>query len=252
MAKGKPRTLLIDGDILFYKAAAVSQGVVEFEPGVQTTWLDEDQCISRFEQAMDWLLSRANFVGYAVCLTDHHRNFRKELEPTYKGNRKAVTKPALLPFIEAHAIESHPTLAYPRLEADDVLGIHATSGEYPNPVIVSADKDLRQIPGEHLVDGKITTITALEGHTWHLTQSIIGDPTDGYKGLPGAGPKAAERILAGRVENHSYWPEIVAAYEAKGFDEDHALLQARLAYILQHGDYRERDSKVKLWKPHGI
>jgi len=249
MARGKPRTLLIDGDILFYKAAAASQGTCEFTPGEKTIWADEADCIKHFERSIEWLLSRANFVDYRICLTDHVESFRKDLASFYKANRNGVSKPTLLRFIEAHAVEHHPTLAHPRLEADDVLGIHATAGKLQNPVIVSADKDLRQIPGEHLVDGKITIITPLEGHTWHLTQTIIGDPTDGYKGLPGAGPKAAARILDGHIENHSYWPEIVAAYEAKGLTEDDALLQARLAYILQAGDYRERDSKIKLWKP---
>jgi DNA polymerase-1 len=240
-----PRTLLIDGDILFYRAASASQGSVEFDPGVETVWADEAGAIRIFEQTVSALLRKSNFAAYFVCLSDHNLSFRKQMATFYKAHRNGIDKPKLLGVVEQHAIYNHPTLAYPRLEADDVLGIHATSGKHQNPVIVSADKDLRQIPGEHLVEGKIKVITAAEGHLWHMTQTLIGDPTDGYKGCPDIGPKKASLILA----EEPHWPAIVNAYASKDLTEADALLQARLARILQHGDYRPSDSKIKLWTP---
>ena len=182
-----------------------------------------------------------------MCLSDHVVSFRKGLDASYKANRNGSEKPKLLQIVEDYAVSHHPTLSFPRLEADDVLGIHATSTEHINPVIVSADKDLRQIPVEHLVDGKIAPISAADGQLWHHTQTLIGDPTDGYKGCPGIGKVKAAKILD--VPPHERWGAIVATYEFKGLTEADALLQARLAYILQHGDYRRSDNKIKLWKP---
>lgn len=245
---GKHRTLLIDGDILFYRAAAVSQGSIDWGEGVQSSWGDEDGAIRRFEEALSDTIRTGKASDYFVCLSDHAVNFRKELGPhIYKSNRKAVTKPVLLQFLEDYTVEHHPILSFPRLEADDVIGIHATSGEHVNPVIVSADKDLKQIPGWHLQKGKPVRITPEDGALWFHTQVLIGDPTDGYKGCPGIGPIAAAKILDCPPEER--WQRIVETYERKGLTEDDALLQARFAYILQHGDYRPSDHKIKLWKP---
>ena len=70
----------------------------------------------------------------------------------------------------------------PTLEADDALGIYAT--KHPGNVICSPDKDMRQIPGQ-LFDMKETmSVTPEEGAKWHLIQTLAGDQTDGYAGVP--------------------------------------------------------------------
>lgn len=244
----KPRTLLIDGDIFFYKSAVVSQGSVEFDPGTKTSWADQDACFALFDGMVQAALRKSHFEAFYICLSDHHSSFRKELvAPSYKQSRNGFEKPKLLQQVEDYATDKYQTLSFPRLEADDVIGIHATSGEHMFPVILSADKDLKQIPGEHLIDGQITPITAEEGHHWHMEQTLTGDPTDGYAGCPGIGKKRATTILDSPPE--TWWSAIVDTYAAKGLDEDYALSQARLAYILQARSYRASDHKIKLWKP---
>ena len=91
------------------------------------------------------------------------------------------------------------------LEADDLLGILATTlPKYSDAIVVSLDKDLRTIPGRHLNPSKETSpavvrvITELEADTAWLMQTLMGDSTDGYTGVPGIGPKKAEKILCGR------------------------------------------------------
>ena len=77
------------------------------------------------------------------------------------------------------------------------MGIYAT--KYPGNIIVSPDKDMRQIPG-NLYDFKETvTITPEEGAKWHLIQTLAGDNTDGYSGVPGIGSKRAEQIFEEKV-----------------------------------------------------
>ena len=62
------------------------------------------------------------------------------------------------------------------------MGIFAT--HEPGNIIVSPDKDMRQIPGK-LYDLKETVdITEEEGMRWHLVQTLAGDQTDGYSGVP--------------------------------------------------------------------
>jgi DNA polymerase-1 len=133
----------------------------------------------------------------------------------------------------------------PELEADDALGIYATKES--GHIICSPDKDMRQIPGDlyDLSDGVIT-ITKEEGERWHYVQTLAGDQTDGYSGVPGFGIK---RAIAFFEENGYSWETIVKAFESKGLDKSAAIRNAQLAKILQCTDYDFDTQSVKLWTP---
>ena len=124
------------------------------------------------------------------------------------------------------------------------MGIFAT--HEPGNIIVSPDKDMRQIPGK-LYDLKETVdITEEEGMRWHLVQTLAGDQTDGYSGVPGIGVKRAIDLL----EKDGYtWDTVVKAFKSKELDEDTALMNARLAKILQHTDYDAVERRVIPWLP---
>jgi 5'-3' exonuclease len=114
----------------------------------------------------------------------------------------------------------------PTLEADDAMGIYATKEQ--GHIICSPDKDMRQIPGQlyDLTQG-VVEITPEMGDRWHLIQTMAGDQTDGYSGVPGIGIKRAAALL----EQHgSNWQTVVDAFAEKGLDEVMlALLNARLS-----------------------
>jgi DNA polymerase-1 len=106
---------------------------------------------------------------------------------------------------------------------------------------------MRQIPGDlyDFSDG-VVTITEEEGRHWHYVQTLAGDQTDGYSGVPGFGVKRAEAFFE---ENGYTWGSIVKAFESKGLDESAALRNAQLAKILQCTDYDFDTESVKLWTP---
>ena len=56
----------------------------------------------------------------------------------------------------------------------------------------------------------------------------------------------AERILA----DSPTWEAVVDCFKKANLTEDDALLQARVAHILQDGDYEK--GKVKLWTPQNL
>ena len=89
-------------------------------------------------------------------------------------------------------------------------------------------------------------ITAEEGAKWHLIQTLAGDQTDGYSGVPGIGVKRAETLFY--KEGYS-WTTVVKAFTDKGLTEDDALLNARLARILTIDDYDTNEQQPKLWSP---
>ena len=132
----------------------------------------------------------------------------------------------------------------PTLEADDALGIYAT--QYPGNVICSPDKDMRQIPGQLYDMSDITTVDPQDGAKWHLIQTLAGDQTDGYAGVPGIGIKRAVALF----EEKGYtWKAVVEAFADKDLDESAALENARLARILQATDYDFSTKQPILWSP---
>jgi DNA polymerase-1 len=131
----------------------------------------------------------------------------------------------------------------PNLEADDVLGLR--SGK--DTVIVSWDKDMKQIPGKHYnpISDEVFEVSPEEGYRYFLTQVLTGDRVDGYTGLPGCGPVKAENILNASCT----WDSVAAAYTRAGLTEQDALRQARLAYILKDPTDYNSHNEVRLWTP---
>lgn len=242
------KTILIDGDILAYRTAAAVEYAVCWDAD-QDLWsltADAREAKQRIDLEIVALKQRLEADKVLIAFSDA-KNFRKEVLPTYKWNRKATRKPTILPELRDYCINAYPTRVIPRLEADDVLGILGTSRTLKGTkIIVSEDKDLLQIPGYVYRPSEDTVhkISKQKADRWFFTQVLTGDSTDGYTGLPGCGPKTAEKIL-----QVGCWGEVVEAYENKGLNENEALTQARVARILRASDFNLRTKKVKLWAP---
>jgi DNA polymerase-1 len=236
--------LLIDADILLYRAASSVEREIEFEEDIWVLYTDENEAIEAFTTQVADLLELANTYGYLLCFSDN-QNFRKDILPSYKGNRTG-RKPMGFKAIRERVLEEykHKIVIKPRLEADDCIGILATQS--PDEFAIwSADKDLKQIPGKHLTNEGFVTVSEEAADLFFYTQVLIGDTADNYKGCPGIGPKKAEAILA----NGDYWKAITKTYEKNSLTEDDALVQARVARILRNTDWDELTQEVKLWVP---
>lgn len=237
--------ILIDADILVYRAISSVEHEIEWDEDVWTLYADLNEAHEAFEGMLETILRNVGSkLNYKLCFSDS-ANFRKDIDPTYKANRSKNRKPVGFKQFRQKIVEGYPSFSQPGLEADDCLGILATKFIDKGPIIVSDDKDLMQIPGKHLIDGEIVTVTKADGDYVHMLQTLTGDAVDGYSGCPGIGPKTAEKILA----ETPHWPAVVKAYVKAGLTEDDALRQARLARILQITDWDETDRKPILWRP---
>jgi hypothetical protein len=168
-----------------------------------------------------------------MTLSDPGRLFRHELFDDYKSNRKANRKPIAWKAARRYVEEKMGGIWRPRLEADDVMGILATGHTTLAPhtadrVVCSVDKDMRQVPGLHFdwtKDEEVREVSLLDADAFFFQQVLSGDPTDGIPGLPGVGPKTAEKMIAAALSEHeTMWEAVVSTYEKRGFDEEHALL----------------------------
>jgi len=239
--------LLIDADIVLFKAAAAVEKEVEFEPDVWVLWTDVSEAIQAFTDSLANLLELADTYSYLLAFSDTV-NFRKQIYPEYKANR-TQRKPMAFKTIRERVFEeyAHKIVTLPGLEADDVLGITATASP-GETMIWSEDKDLRQIPGLHLTAEGQKVIYPDEADRWFYTQVLIGDTADNYKGCPGVGPVKAERCLE-HAQPHEMWDCVVDQYIKAHLTEEDALVQARLARILRSDDWNSETKEVKLWQP---
>ena len=149
---------------------------------------------------------------YGAVVFDCGRvNFRMELNPEYKANRKPTPEelkmqvPAIREFIEAFGWVILEECEY---EADDLIGAIARSfdGEVK---FLSSDKDLSQLINERITQLLPDTKNAFFERTPERVAekfgvavellidylSLLGDSADNIPGVAGIGPKGAVKIL---------------------------------------------------------
>jgi len=235
-------SLLIDADFIVYKACAGAEVDIDWGDDVILVTSKFSEAYKSVERELYHIATDLGCFDDSILFFSDSVNFRKSIDPTYKGHRNRK-KPCGYRRVINKLKEDYHVVVMPTLEADDAMGIYATKEQ--GHIICSPDKDMRQIPGElyDLSDG-VVTVTPEEGKRWHFIQTLAGDQTDGYSGVPGFGIK---RAISFFEENGYTWDAVVEAFASKGLDESVALQNARLAKILQHSDYDFTNQCVKLW-----
>jgi DNA polymerase-1 len=245
--------LLIDGDILIYQSVSGVEKELEFQDDMWVLFTDLRDAQNQFKDKLEALSDALPTHEPFLCITGGS-NFRKELDPTYKAHRKKTRLPMGFKAFRQWVIDNYPNMCKPGIEADDSIGILATKPGNEDSVIWSIDKDMMQIPGNHLVEGEVVAQSVDEADHVHMMQTLTGDTADGYKGCPGMGPKKAEAALRpfyidGKLDLVGAWGAVLFAYESAGLTPSDALLQARLARILRWQDWDGKKQTHKLWEP---
>lgn len=220
---------LIDSDVLVYRV------------GFTTEDKDEKIAFYRLDEMIKTILRELGTKDYKCFLTSQdHSCFRYDIEPNYKANRKAP-KPLHYLALREYLIEHHPTEVVHGMEADDALGINQTE----DTVIVSIDKDLRQIPGKHyhFVNKELYEIDDVAGIRWFYKQILIGDRSDGIEGLRGVGPVRADKYLDGFNDEYEMYQAVKELYGEEGQE---ALLKAGQLLKIK----RTKDEPI--WQPPSL
>lgn len=245
-------TLLIDGDVVAYKATAAIEQEIDWGDDVWTLHSEPEEAKRVVEQQLAGYMTRLDATDLVIAFSDS-KNFRHEVYPPYKGSRLDKRKPLAYKAIKEWMKEKWTSYQRPSLEGDDVLGILATHPTLirGQKIIVSVDKDFKTIPGYFWnpdKDERPTFLDYIDADYWHMMQTLTGDKTDGYPGLPGWGPVKAAKLLD-ETPQDDWWDAVVAAYAKAGLTEADALVQARCARILRSTDYDFKKKEVKLWSP---
>jgi len=249
------RLLLVDAHGLAYRSYYAYQ-----------TMRDADgQPVGMYYGFLRTLLRLEREFGYPIVLCwDHYggkaRNWRYAIYKDYKASRKSKPDSETL-FAQIGKIQQlfrkigRPQVGAPGLEADDAIGILASTVQCNSVLIYTADHDLYQLLDSdrvkivHSGDGRFTEVTqqiverkyGIPVHRWPAFLAFGGDTADHIKPIPGVGPETALRMVqaGGRPELpfdqqpaefrrkfasvESYWSQVQAAYQVacipRSFDD---------------------------------
>jgi len=233
-----PDIAILDADIIAYKAACWAEA--------HSSSLSDIKDRLSFDVNY-WTppgLSR-RMLAFSCSRQD---NYRKDYWPSYKENRTGKPRPKFLEVCQKILQETEQTVALPRLEADDIVGIGMSSGTM---IGVSLDKDLKSCPGWYWNPEKLDFpifINEITANLWFHKQWLMGDSTDHIPGIPKIGPVKAQKLLDS-VTHVNWTPLVLHEYEKRGFDLDYCLAQARCVRILRDGEW-DKETKVHVpWSP---
>jgi DNA polymerase-1 len=237
----KPTTAMIDGDIIAWKAAFVAETEGVMSIGSLVSGLMEKWTPKGCDKSI---------VALSCPKAD---NFRRDVYPGYKENRDNTYKPEFLKDVFDHISENYEVMVLPKLEADDVLGIYASSGD---AIAITIDKDLRGVMGWHYNPDKEEEpvfVDAESAERWFCIQWMAGDSTDGIPGLWRIGKKKASKFLD-EWEKDEWYDQIRELYtegkhvpENKHEVDDFCEAMGQCVRILSHDNYDKDTDKITMW-----
>jgi len=206
MARKRKRTLyLVDGSGYIFRAYYAIRSLTTSD-GFPTN------ALYGFTQMMVRLVEDEQPDFLAVVFDAPGPGFRHELYPEYKANRGEKPEdlvpqlPLVRDIVNAYNI---PALELDGFEADDIIATLARMAEDEDvdTVIVSSDKDLMQ-----LVDDECVMLDTMKNVRYDAAGvaekmgvppaqildllALMGDSSDNIPGVPGVGPKTAQKLLA--------------------------------------------------------
>lgn len=197
--------------------------------------------IGILKQIVKAAVSEAGCDAYEAYLSPTNKsNFRFTLYPDYKANRKNVIKPVHFEALRRYAVKTLGAEVVDGMEADDMLAIRAFELGFDKVVIVSVDKDMRQIPTFHYdwrKKGPIVKVTPIGAWRTFYTHVLMGDSVDNIKGCPKVGPVKAKTILKDCTDEAEMLEATRQAF-IKAYDGDEDMgteefkLNARLVMLL--------------------
>jgi 5'-3' exonuclease len=256
---GSKTVPLIDGDQYLYRSCVSVERITKWDHENHVLVSNEEEAWVILNDSLQAILTHFNVKDHVIALGEGvlgtGRNFRYDVDPTYKAKRADTRKPMCYANVRARLFREYNVVTFDNLEADDVMGILATKPGDTDRIIVARDKDMKTVPAKLWNGKEFMQISEQEADYWHMYQTLVGDTTDGYPGCKGVGPKKAEALLSpvdntGDYVPETLWQRVLAEFTDRGFDEEFALRQARLARILRWTDWDSEKKEVKLWTPN--
>jgi len=179
------RVNLIDADSIIYITA------FDKKDSLKPKTLQE--CKDLVDSLIFNMLSYTRSTHYLLFLTVG-KNFRYDIYPLYKANRKYGEKPEHFDAVKEYLITKYNAIHHPKLESDDLVCIYKEN--LSNSFISSIDKDILNLEGEAFdyKNFKWINTSKEEADDFFWKSMVCGDSVDNIKALPGKGPAFAESV----------------------------------------------------------
>lgn len=223
---------LIDYDSLIYKAVYkivkiqdIKQKIAQGKTREELEQWIVDECINRLCQMGDkifadiekepFLLENGLEIVFCEYFITYGKNsIRRRLVSDYKKTRRKQPQDKWVNKVRSYLLKSDFAFVHDEWEADDLIHDRALELGQNGCIIVSIDKDLKQIPGIHFdfyrkpskevdqygnrIQNEMKGLSIVHDYEaaynfWY--QMLVGDGSDNVKGVKGIGPKRAEKIL---------------------------------------------------------
>lgn len=236
-------------------------------PRITSTGMNTSACYV-FASALLELIDKESPSHLAVAFDTSEPTFRHKEYPAYKAQRDEMPEDlaTALPYISKLCEGFNiPVIKAPGWEADDIIGTIAKEAERSDFHVgmVTPDKDFAQLVSEKIIQYKPSrTGSGYEKlgiketlEKWGISRieqvidmlALMGDASDNIPGVPGIGPKTAEKLIAqyNSVENLlEHTSELKGKQREKVEDNrEMALLSKRLVTISTQSpvDYKLED-----------
>ena len=211
--KEQPPFILVDGSYYLFRTYHALPKTMQNSQGLVTN------AIRGTLNALLKLMRRYHPTHMAVCFDTKSPTFRHTMSEEYKANRPKmdVELAEQIPYIHSLVVAlGIPLLRIEGAEADDIIGTlaHRAVAEGHHVVISTGDKDMMQLINDCVIledsfTGKVTdSAGVVEKFGINPNQMIdfltlMGDSSDGIKGVPGIGNKTAKDLLNeyGNIDN---------------------------------------------------
>lgn len=199
---------LIDGDIVLFSVCSDKK---QTQDEMILFGIQSERTLEQVKEELDRYLF--NIITESGCMYYigflSKGSFRYEiatLKP-YKGNRVGRELPRFYKECRDYLIDKWKFIQEPGYEADDLLGIYQNKIVGYDTIVLSVDKDLKQIEGRHynFRTKEFSEVNKEQGDYKLYKQMLTGDTVDNIKFLGGVGDKTADKILSKSLDgNHLY------------------------------------------------
>lgn len=266
---------LLDYDSLIYKAVYkivkiqdIKQKIAQGKTREELEQWIVDECINRLCQMGDkifadiekepFLLENGLEIVFCEYFITYGKNsIRRRLVPEYKKTRRKQPQDKWVNKVRSYLLKSDFAFVHNEWEADDLIYDRALDLGQNGCIIISIDKDLKQIPGIHFdfyrkpskeVDQYgnriqndmkgLRVVSECEAAYNFWYQMLVGDGSDNVKGVKGIGPAKATKLL------NDFWQlqkgfddykELIFSEYERAYKEDSAFEYSKNYFLLKLG-----------------
>lgn len=207
----KPHVLLIDGMALLFRSFFATSAVNQYFRTTEGLATNGVQGFTRHVLAAKTMMKPTHM---AVCWDMGSKTFRTDLFAGYKANRPAPPEDMVHQFDWAQEISEQlgwKNYGEAGIEADDFIGSFTKQWQgQVDFTIITGDKDMLQLlspsvkiafmkKGFHVYDvyteERFIEEYGIQPSQFADVKAFMGDPSDGYPGVKGIGPKTALQLI---------------------------------------------------------